>query len=446
MGLPWRLTRRPEQEAPSGDWFAWLILAGRGWGKTRTGAEFIIDRLLEQDQIRAALVGITFDDVRDTMVEGESGLQSILDARKIRHNWNRSLGQLTLRNGSRADTYSSERPRQLRGPQHHVAWGDEPAHWNDADLGDVEDTTWSNLKLGLRLGEDPRVVLTTTPQHVRLLYGLHDQGGLLRDPLVVLTKGSTYDNLDNLSPSFRRTVVEPYEGTRLGRQELHAEDIGDVEGALWTRDLIVYRRPPQEVRKSGLVASAFERVIVGIDPNTTGNGDEAGIIVGGRSRCDLTCKPADDQRLAGIATVTGCGGHGWAIDDRTVAGGPSAWAAAAVRAYRDHQADGIVAESNNGGEMVRITIASVDPTVPVSLVHASRGKWTRAEPVEALYERRRISHVVMLPELESEMTRWVPGSGESPNRLDAHVWAMTALMLAPWQMAGGATAEQSWIA
>jgi phage terminase large subunit-like protein len=431
MHLPWRLTRRPQQAPPDGNWFVWLILAGRGWGKTRTGAEFVLEYLLAHAYARAALVAITFDDGRDTMVEGESGLSTILDVRGVSHNWNRSLGQLTLPNGSRADIYSSEKPRQLRGPQHHIVWGDEPAHWNDAHLGDVENTTWSNLKLGARLGEDPRVILTTTPRRVRLLHGDHDRSGLLRDPLVRVTKGSTYDNAENLAEAFMRSVVAPYEGTRIGRQELHAEDIGDAEGALWQRALIAYRKPPQLYR-SGELVDAMERVVVGVDPSATTTGDEAGIVVAGRTSCDKTC--LDPQT---------CAGHGWALDDRSLQGSPDTWARAAVQAYHDFKADRIVAEANNGGEMVALTIRMVDPNVPVTLVHASRGKWTRAEPVVALYERGRFFHARELARLEDEMCTWLPTSGDSPNRLDAHVWAATDLFLGS---AAAPSTEQSWIA
>jgi phage terminase large subunit-like protein len=434
MRLPWRVTRRPQQAPPS-DWdFVWLILAGRGWGKTRTGAETVLDFMLEHDGTRAALVAITFDDGRDTMLEGESGLVNILDARGIQHSWNRSLGQLTLPNGSRADIFSSEKARQLRGPQHHIAWGDEPAHWQDAYLGDVEGSTWSNLKLGLRLGDHPRVVLTTTPRRVRLLHGDGERRGLLADPRVQVTRGTTFENLDNLAEPFLRNVVAPYEGTRIGRQELLAEDIGDTEGALWRRALITIRQPPRHYRGGALV-DAFDRIVVAVDPSATAAGDEAGVIGVGRTPCDRTCRAPDT-----------CNGHGFALDDRSVQGSPATWARAAVAMYHDLKADRIVAEANNGGEMVALTIRMIDPDVPVSLVHASRGKRTRAEPVVALYEQGRFFHARDLGRLEDEQCTWVPGSAESPNRLDALVWGATEVLLATSVSARSSNPAASWIA
>jgi phage terminase large subunit-like protein len=397
-GLPWRAVRRPSQVPPEGDWFVWLILAGRGWGKTRTGAEFVAEALQAQPNRRAALVAQTFDDGRDVMVEGESGLLSCLPEPFA---WNRSQGQLVLPNGSRADIYSSEQPRALRGPQHHVAWGDEPAHWEDARKGDEIGTTWSNLKLGLRLGEHPRCVLTTTPQPTALLTGIHGRPGLLEQPNVVVTRGSTYENLVNLAPTFAEQVLALYEGTRTGRQELHAEILTDNPRALWQPSLIEATRAAEGVERT------YERVVVAVDPSASSQGDEAGIVVAAKGK----------------------DGHGYVLADKSLRGSPYTWALAAVTAYHDHKADRIVAEANNGGEMVELTIRTVDPNVPVKLVNASRGKVTRAEPIVALYEKSRVHHVGPFPELEEQQTSWVPGEGESPDRLDALVWALTELMV-----------------
>ena len=414
--LPWETVRRAKQTPPPGDWFAWLILAGRGFGKTRTGAEFVKDALLEHPGWRAALVAATFPDGRDTMVEGESGLLSTLKPEHLRGGsvqtaWNRSMGELYLANGSRAKVYTSEEPSRLRGPQHHVAWGDEPAHWKDAKDGDQEGTTWSNLKLGLRLGSQPRVVLTTTPKPVKLLVGTKERPGLMKDPTVVVTRGSTYENLDNLAPTFAEQVLGAYEGTRIGRQELNAEILEDVEGALWTLALIEQTRlprPPLITREGGL-ALDLVRVVVAVDPAVTSqeDSDETGIIVAG----------------------LGHDGRGYVLADRSTRASPNAWAKRAIAAYDEFDADRIVAEVNNGGDLVETVIRTIRDNVPYTAVHASRGKRTRAEPVSSLYEQGKVSHVGALPELEDQLTTWDPESGDSPDRLDALVWGLTHLML-----------------
>jgi len=414
--LPWRVVRRAKQTPPPGDWFGWLILAGRGFGKTRTGAEFINEALTTNPGWRAALVAATFPDGRDTMVEGESGLLSTLPASDLRGGsvetaWNRSMGELYLANGSRARIYTSEKPGQLRGPQHHVGWGDEPAHWKDAKDGDAEGTTWSNLKLGLRLGSHPRVVLTTTPKPLKLLVGTKDKPGLIHDPTIVVTRGSTYENLDNLAPTFAEQVLAAYEGTRIGRQELRAEILEDVEGALWTLSLIEATRVPRApliTSADGLVLDLV-RVVVAIDPAVTANedSDETGIVVAG----------------------LGHDGRCYVLADRSTKASPNAWAKRAIAGYDEFKADRIVAEVNNGGDLVETVIRTVRDNIPYSAVHASRGKRTRAGPVSSLYEQGRVSHVGSFPELEDQLTTWNPESGDSPDRLDALVWAISHLML-----------------
>jgi predicted phage terminase large subunit-like protein len=412
--LPWEAIRRRKQTPPPGDWFAWLILAGRGFGKTRTGAEFIKEALTTHSGWRAALVAATFPDGRDTMVEGESGLLACLAPEDLRGGsvdtaWNRSIGELFLANGSKARIYTSEKPRQLRGPQHHVAWGDEPAHWYDAKDGDEEGTTWSNLKLGLRLGRKPRAVLTTTPKPVKLLVGTHEKRGLIADPTVVVTRGSTYENLENLAPTFREQVLSAYEGTRIGRQELHAELLTDVEVALWTLAMLDHRKPPMVPAKDGWVPDML-RVVVAIDPAVTNNegSDETGIIVAG----------------------LGHDGRGYVLADRSTKASPNDWARRAIAAYDEFGADRVVAEVNNGGDLVESVLRTVRPTIPYRAVHASKGKRTRAEPVSALYEQKRVSHVDTFAVLEDQLTTWEPEAGDSPDRLDALVWALTDLMLA----------------
>jgi phage terminase large subunit-like protein len=402
----WGRWARAEQIAPPGDWLVWLILAGRGWGKTRTGGEWAKDghdqSLLRLAGARWALVAETFADGRDTMVEGESGLLSILPPSALRGGtvdsaWNRSLGELYLANGSKAKIYSSEKPGQLRGPQHHGAWGDEPAKWRDAHKGDTDDTTWANLMLGLRLGTDPRCCLTTTPKRVALLAGRKDKPGLLGMDSVVVTRGATYANLANLAPTFRAKILARYEGTRLGRQELYAEMLEDVDGALWTSTLIEQHRHDE--------FPDLDRLVVAVDPAVTAgeDADDSGVIVAGRAGSDC-----------------------WVLEDHTAHDDPTSVMSMVAALYRDLSADEVIVEANNGGDYLPALLRTIDPSIPVRTVHASRGKRTRAEPVHGLYEQGRVHHVGNLAALEDQMTTWVPGM-DSPDRLDALVWAVTAL-------------------
>lgn len=408
---PWDELARKEQRPPDGDWFVWVYLAGRGAGKTRTDAEYVKRRALDRPGSRIALVARTFADGRDTMVEGASGLLSILPEDELRGGnreaaWNRSLGELYLRNGSRFKIYSSEKPASLRGPQHHDAWVDEAASLLDAHLGDSDDTTWSNLMLGLRLGDDPRCVVSTTPKPVKLLRGTKDRAGILSQPSTVVTRGSTYDNLANLAPTFRAQVLDRYEGTRLGRQELHAELLEDVEGALWTLDMIDQRRVVPGYLSG--YAGGLTRVVVGVDPaGTSGpDADETGIVVVGK----------------------GEDGRAYVLDDRSCRATPNEWGHRAIAAYRAHEADCLVAEVNFGQDMVRHVLNTVDSSVPIRTVNASRGKRVRAEPVAALYEQGKVSHVGQFSELEDQMASWVPDlPGDSPDRMDALVWAVAEL-------------------
>jgi phage terminase large subunit-like protein len=341
------------------------------------------------------------------------------------------MGELYLANGSRAKVFSSEKPRALRGPQHHVAWGDEPAHWHDAHLGDGEDTTWSNLLLGLRLGAHPRVVLTTTPKPVRLFVGTTDRPGLMKQPTTVMTRGTTYNNLDNLAPTFKASILSKYEGTRLGRQELYAEILSDVVGALWKRENIRYKVAPrktiggQQIAMIGVDGQPKQwdpetevydlpRIAVAVDPAVTNEpgSDETGILVGGVDAL----------------------GAGYVLEDRSCRMSPDGWAKRAIQAFLDYKADCIVVETNNGGEMCKLTIQTAARALGVSCppiieVHASRGKYARAEPVAALYEQVRIFHTKNEPELEDQLCTWVPTDGRSPDRLDAVVWLFTHLMI-----------------
>lgn len=391
---------RASQRPPDSQWFIWLILAGRGFGKTRTGAEFIRYRSLAVPG-RRALVGPTFAHCRDVMLEGQSGLLSVLAPSELRGGtidsaYNRSIGELYLANGSIIRAYSSERPRSLRGPNQIDAWGDEPAEWVDADRGVGDDTTLSNLLLGTRTGQDNRVILTGTPKRNRLIREL------VAGQADVVTRGSTYENLDNLSASFRRAVLERYEGTRLARQELEAELLDDVAGALWSSEM--FGLEGFRLRS----VPTLSRVVVGVDPNVSdgATSDEMGIVVAGTS---------SQKRLVVLA-------------DRTMRGPVSQRAAAVVRAFHEFGADKIVVEVNNGGDWIPAVLRDLDPIAAnaVQTVHASRGKLTRAEPIAQIYEQGQASHVGNLADLEDELTSWVPG-GKSPNRLDALVWAGWAL-------------------
>jgi phage terminase large subunit-like protein len=421
----WDRWARDAQKPPPGDWLVWLILAGRGYGKTRTGAEYAKRGMLQVPNSRWALVAETYADGRDTMIEGESGLLSVLPPSALRAGtvdgaWNRSLGELYLANGSKAKIYSSEKPGQLRGPQHHGAWGDEPFKWRDANKGDTDDTTWANLTLGLRLGADPRVILTGTPKRCRLLLGTKERPGLLTQPSTVVVKGTSFENLANLAPTFRAQILSRYEGTRLGRQELYADVLDDVEGALWQLAVIDEHRVTNETLER--IGSHLSQIVLAIDPAVTSgeDADETGIVGAGRTSSNW-CPVCGSTSSA----------HGFVLGDWTVQASPDTWARAAVGAYDLIEGDRIVGEVNNGGELVALTIRTVDPHIPFEAVHASRGKRIRAEPVAALYEQGRIHHLGTFPELEDQLTTWTPDATDSPDRMDALVWALSSVMFAP---------------
>jgi phage terminase large subunit-like protein len=394
----WLFWARREQLAPPGNWRVWLILAGRGFGKTRAGAEFVIEKVRAGQWRRVALVGETAADVRDVMVEGESGIMAYSPP-WFRPVYEPSRRRLTWPNGAIATTYSGKEPDQLRGPQHDGAWADEPAKWQYAD------EAWDNLEFGLRLGDNPQVVATTTPRPIKIIRDL------LADPQTVVTRGSTYANRDNLAPGFLRRILRKYEGTRLGRQELHAELLEDAPGALWQRTEMIDKHR---------VAShpPLVRVVTAIDPSVSSEEDaaEAGIVAAG----------------------LGIDGHAYVLEDASRHGSPHQWAWAAVATHNKLKGDRIVGEVNNGGEMVELTIRTlrdeadrpIGLNIPYTAVHASRGKQARAEPISALYEQGRVHHVGQFAALEDELCSWVPGSGmPSPNHLDALVWCLTELML-----------------
>lgn len=391
----WRAKARPSQLPPQGsDWNGWLVMAGRGFGKTRTGSEWVHELVQTGMAGRIALVAPTAADARDTMVEGQSGILRTAPA------WNRpdyepSKRRLTWRNGAIATTFSSEEADRLRGPEHDAAWADELGVWNDPQH------SWDMLMFGLRIGAHPRWLVTTTPKPIKLLKELLAREG--HD--VVVTRGSTFDNAANLAPSALAALRKRYEGTRLGRQELDAELLVDVPGALWSiawidRDRV--KEAPKELL----------RIVVAIDPAVTSNedSDETGIIVSG----------------------VDAAGHGYLLEDLSGKYAPHEWARKAIKAFHDWKADLIIGEANNGGEMIGTTVRMVDPNVPFRSVHASRGKITRAEPIAALAEQGKIHHVGTFPQLEDQLCAFTSdfdrNRGGSPDRLDAMVWAFTELM------------------
>lgn len=384
----WRFWARSDQLPPPGEWRAWVILAGRGWGKTRTGAEWVRAEVEAGRRGRLALIGATAADVRDVMIEGESGIMATASP-TFRPVYEPSKRRVTWPNGAIATAYSADEPDRLRGPQHDGGWPDELAAWRYPETLDM-------FLLGLRLGPDPRFVVTTTPRPTTVIKEL------IAAPTTVVTRGSTYDNLENLAPAFAEQIIRKYEGTRLGRQELLAEILTDTPGALWTYAMLEDRRS----------APDLTRCVVAVDPSggSGSENDEQGIVVGGR----------------------GVDGHGYVVADRSCKLSPDGWGRRVVQAYIDFSADAIVVEKNFGGDMAESVVKAaarvMGVAVKIAMVTASRGKALRAQPVAALYEQRMMHHVEVFSELEEQMATWTPESGVSPDRLDALVWMVTETM------------------
>lgn len=388
----WEFWARPNQLPPPGDWTTWLVLSGRGFGKTRMGAEWVRQKAKEHPGCRIALVAETAADGRDVMVLGESGLLAI-DPTLTDKSYQSTNRRITWPNGSQAFLYNATEPDQLRGPQHHFAWVDELAKFKY-----LQDT-WDQLQFGLRLGEHPQQIVTTTPRPLPLIRKM------LTDTDTVITRGRTYDNAANLAAPFLRQIEDRYGGTRLGRQELEGELLEDIPGALWQRSTIDENRRPEAPKD-------LERIIVAVDPaaGSEEHNDETGIVVVG-------CARDPDGYM-----------RGYVLEDGSLRGAPEDWAKRAVNLYRRYEADRIVAEKNQGGEMVEAVIRAVSRTVPVSLVHASRGKLVRAEPVSALYEQGRVHHVGRFDELEDQMCTFsvdYDRKNGSPDRMDALVWGLS---------------------
>ena len=397
----WQFWARSGQIAPHGDWTTWLILAGRGYGKTRAGAEFLRLNVEGSTPLtappggarRIALVAETAADARDVMVEGASGILACSPPGRV--TYQPSKRRLAWANGAIATLYNAVEPDQLRGPQHDLAWADELAKWRYAE------ETWDQLQFGLRVGARPRQCATTTPRPIKLLRSL------VTDPGTVVTRGTTYDNLANLAPAFVERIIAKYEGTRLGRQELEAQLLDDLPGALWQRRRI------DQLRLSR--APELARIVVAIDPAAGGGAeaDETGIVV----------------------TGLGQDGHGYLLEDLSLRSGPERWGRVAVGAYHRWQADRVIGEVNNGGEMIEHVVRTCDPAVSYKAVHASRGKVIRAEPIAALYEQGRVHHVGGFPQLEDQMCAFTldpefdPRKGPGADRADALVWGLSELML-----------------
>ncbi|WP_300032296.1 terminase family protein [uncultured Roseobacter sp.] len=395
----------PHQLPPEGDWRSWVIMGGRGAGKTRAGAEWVRSQVegskpLDEGRARrVALVGETIDQVREVMIFGDSGILACSPPDRTPV-WEAGRKRLVWPNGAIATVHSAFDPEGLRGPQFDAAWVDELAKWKKAE------DTWDMLQFSLRLGDRPQVCVTTTPRNVGVLKEL------LKSPSTVVTHAATEANAANLAASFLDEVRARYAGTRLGRQELDGVLLEDAEGALWTTAGIEAAR----VRE----AHALDRIVVALDPSVTGGkaSDECGIIVAG-----VTMQgPPQNWRAVVLA-------------DCTVAGAsPVGWANAAIEAMEQYGADRLVAEVNQGGQMVEEVLRQVDPLVPYTAVHASRGKSARAEPIAALYEQGRVRHMPGLGELEDQMCRMTVKGYEgrgSPDRVDALVWALHALMIEP---------------
>lgn len=399
---PWWFIGRPEQQEPEGDWNVWLILSGRGWGKTRTGGEWLAKQVIENPTApdgaptQWAIIGPTFGDAKNICVEGPSGFLRALLHRGLQRDkdfiYNKSSYKVIFNDGQIVHMFGADSPDAGRGLNLAGAWLDELAIWQ------YSYETWTEgLAPALRIGVKPRVVVTTTPKPIRLLRDWVER----KDGSIYVTRGSTFDNAKNLSSSALLELKARYEGTRTGRQELYGELLEDAEGALWTRDLIERNRITADKLPTLI------RVVVAIDPAVTSgeNADETGIVTAGQT--------AD--------------GHYYVLSDDTLRDTPERWAKRAVEAYNRHKADRIVAETNNGGDMVILLLRQVEPNIPTKKLTATRGKRVRAEPISALYEQGRVHHVGAFPKLEDQMVMWTPDSGDSPDRLDALVWALTEL-------------------
>lgn len=402
----WSLWGRPEQQAPtSDDWNIWAYIAGRGAGKTRTAAEWVREtaKYTNTGQRRFALVARTAADVRDVIVEGESGIINVTPPSE-RPLYEPSKRRLTWPNGNTATCFTADEPDSLRGPQFTHAWGDEVAAWRQTpDAAGM--TAFDNLRVGTRLGLNPKIMVTTTPKRVPLLYALMAEAE--KTGKVIITRGSTMDNSGNLSAAYLDAIKGVYEGTRLAQQELYGEMLDQVEGALWTEELI-------ERNRQGALPGGTPLRCIGVDPSVAENPrDECGIVVvASTGERDLYKRQS------------------WVLEDASILGSPDVWANRVVEMARKWGCP-VIAEVNQGGALVRNAINTIDPNVKVLEVHSKVGKQLRAEPITLAYEQGRVHHIGYLADLESQMMSWIPGEGKSPDRVDALVHALTALLIKP---------------
>ncbi len=390
----WLLTARDKQLTPTGDWNVWLILAGRGWGKTRTGASDIVLYALRNPDSMCAVIAPTSGDLRRVCFEGVSGIVKQIPpqcyADGTPKSYNRTTSEITLYNGAKIMGFSASEPDRLRGSQYHRAWCDELAAWRYPDAYD-------QLLFGLRLGENPQVVITTTPRPTSLVRKLYER----KNKDVIVTQGNTFENQNNLADSALEQFKDLYEGTRLGRQELYAEILEDVEGALWSH----FQLEKIRVKKEDI--PEMRRIVIAIDPAVTKNAtsDETGIIVAGIGENDKY----------------------FILSDKSGKFTPDGWGRLAIEEYYRYNANLIVAETNNGGDLVERLLRTIDRNIPYKSVTATRGKMLRAEPISALYEQDRVCHADIFPQLEDQMCSFNGESSKSPDRLDALVWALTEL-------------------
>lgn len=390
----WLYSARNKQLTPTGQWNVWLILAGRGWGKTRTGASDIVLYALKNPQSVCAVISPTAGDLRRVCFEGVSGIIKQIPSECYRDgsikSYNKTTSEIELYNGSKILGFSASEPDRLRGSQYHRAWCDELASWRYPDAYD-------QLMFGLRLGKNPKVIITTTPRPTTLIRKLYERKN--RDVLV--TQGNTFENENNLAQTALTQFKDLYEGTRLGRQELYAEILEDVEGALWSH----FQLEKIRIKKENI--PELTRIVVAIDPAVTSNAnsDETGIIVAGRGENDKY----------------------FILSDKSGRFSPDGWARTAIEEYYRFNANMIVAETNNGGDLVERVLRSIERNIPYKSVTATRGKMLRAEPVSALYEQEKVFHADIFTQLEDQMCSFTGDSKKSPDRLDALVWAITEL-------------------
>jgi len=397
---------RPEQIAPETDFNIWLYMAGRGAGKTRAASEWVRDKAkTRRKELRFGLVARTAADVRDVLIEGESGILTVSPPSE-RPEYYPSKRKLVWPNGHTALAFTADEPDTLRGPQFDYAWGDEVAAWRQMpDAAGM--TAWDNLRVATRLGNNPQICVTTTPKRVELMRKLLKEAD--EKSSVVVTKGKTSDNLGNLSEAYMEGIYGVYGGTRMALQELDGEMLDDVDGALWVQELL-------DDFRASIIALGAPLKVIGVDPTVAERpGDECGIVV-----CVATADREMYKRQA------------WVIEDATIHGSPETWAQRVVDTARKWSAP-VVAEINQGGALVKNAIHQIDPHIPVFEVHSKHGKQLRAEPVALAYEQGRVHHLGVLAELETQMTQWIPGEGKSPDRIDALVHALTALLIKPPQ-------------